>query len=229
MSGWNGGVIGATRTPTILSASGVWLLNLMTNAHRAGIWPRQRDTVAFDAVTTGGASFSHTCGSGRNRKLLVCSWPDASAITYNGVALTRVAQIQQGSGQCSIWELSNPPSGAHTVASTGGGYTIAISYSGVIQSPISVFATNSNGSSNMASVNFSTTVAGCWAVQYTVVNGSVSSWSAGATQVGTFGGVTAAADSDAPITPAGSTTITATLSGNTNWGAVMVALEPGFL
>ncbi|MDP3717083.1 MAG: hypothetical protein Q8T13_04855 [Acidobacteriota bacterium] len=230
MSGWNGGVIGATRTPTILAASGVWAMNLLANAQRAGIWPRQRDVVAFDAVTTGGSSFSHTVGSGNNRKLLVCTWADSSGVTYNGVAMTKVAQVQQGSGMCSIWELTAPPVGTYTVATAGGGgYTIAASYRGVLQSPISLFATNSNVASATAPVTFTTTVDGCWAVQYTVVNGSVTSWSAGATQIATYGGVTAAADTDSPKTPAGSLTITANLSGVTNWGAVMVALEPAFL
>lgn len=65
-------------------------------------------------------TWTHVCGAGVN-KLVVTSHTGnpspATAISYNGVALTKI-KLQQDSGfeSAEIWYLDNPASGSHTVS-----------------------------------------------------------------------------------------------------------------
>lgn len=86
--------------------------------------------IEFDAVSSdsgGGDSltFAHTC-SGSNRLLVVgISISDSNSanrpvtsVTYNGVALTKIASVDTGAGtseRVEMWYLINPASGEHNV------------------------------------------------------------------------------------------------------------------
>ena len=50
MIGFNGGLIGADRTPTLAAASGVWTLDEQIKARRSNVWP----IVAVGVAATGG-------------------------------------------------------------------------------------------------------------------------------------------------------------------------------
>lgn len=124
----------------------------------------------FDAVSslrdgsgTATVSWSHTC-SGSDRALIVSVFFDASltvsTVTYNGVALTRIGGISDGTNKVDQWKLSNPASGANTVAvTTGGGFGIigaAISFTGAHQTTASLTgtqATATGSNSSTISVN----------------------------------------------------------------------------
>ncbi len=120
--------------------------------------------VAFDAATTSGAtSFTHTCGSGTDRLLVVfvAEWlgadtTECTAITYNGVALTKRTHAYN-TGLLSMWYLLNPDTGANTVAITTTSSdepACAITLEGVDQSspfgtPVLDIATNASVSSTV--------------------------------------------------------------------------------
>jgi hypothetical protein len=46
MLGFNGGLMGIRRTPTLGAATGLWLQNEQSVARRAGVWPQKADTVS---------------------------------------------------------------------------------------------------------------------------------------------------------------------------------------
>lgn len=105
--------------------------------------------IAFDAISSGSGSgagpwtFSHTC-SGSDRILWVIygiqAGQAASAITYNGVALTPVHASAGTTPRLSVWYLINPDSGTNTISITPAssvgntGSFVGVSYTGVDQS-----------------------------------------------------------------------------------------------
>lgn len=137
--------------------------------------------IAFDASTLGsGTSFAHTC-TGSKLILLVAvatssyGSGDATTVTYNGVALTKIANAANAtSGYSSLWYLLNPPTGLHTVVVSGGSpeFIIAASYTGIKQSaqPDSYNAGSSYGYPTDFSLSTTVVSPGCWLV-FTVNNG----------------------------------------------------------
>lgn len=116
-------------------------------------------SIAFDAtsvsasVTTSPITWTHTVGAGTNTFLVVGSalfansgFAAATAVTYNGVSMTKIRADQFSVSvsrevELSIWVLKNPTAGANTVsitytASAGlntADYGFAMSYTGVQQ------------------------------------------------------------------------------------------------
>lgn len=81
--------------------------------------------VSIDASTLNqGTSFSHTVGASANLLCVIVhlqggSGQDVTAVSYNGVALTKGSGGHSGYSEgAHIWYLVNPPSGAHTVSVT---------------------------------------------------------------------------------------------------------------
>src|SRR5262245_15152673 len=93
--------------------------------------------IAFDAASTGqlrntsSVSWSHTVGAGSNRLLVVGIGTEdnpgqgdsvVTGVTFNGVALTRVAGAQQQAASAGsenitdLWFMLSPPVGTGTVA-----------------------------------------------------------------------------------------------------------------
>lgn len=89
------------------------------------------DSVASVATkTTSPYTWQHSIGNGSNRLLIVlvavqgATQPTATAVTFNGVAMTKVRSDQGSNGgathlnETSIWFLHNPPIGTYTVSVT---------------------------------------------------------------------------------------------------------------
>jgi hypothetical protein len=122
--------------------------------------------VAFDAAstakgTTGSFTFSHTC-TGSNLILTVgvainaAASATVNAVTYNGVALTKVDSIAN-SISSDLWYLVGPATGAHSIVvalSASGAMTVcnAASYTGVSQSTPLGTKVTASGNSNTPSV-----------------------------------------------------------------------------
>lgn len=136
--------------------------------------------IAFDAagggVTTGGSvtstSWSHTCASGAT--LYVFIYNDditdrVTGVTYNGVAMTRKVIVNAAQQTVYLYFLSNPATGANTLAVTSsaanqlGGKSF--SYTGA--STTQVDSSNSGTSPATGSTfSISTTVvaSNCWVI-----------------------------------------------------------------
>ncbi len=189
-------------------------------------------TIAFDAASGAGdgsnttsRTVSHTCtGSDRALVLGVQSGatPPSDIITgatYNGVSMTLVAKLVTNSSHpVYLFYLSNPASGTHDiVVSASGSQTIlmaAASYTGVNQSG-QPEAFNSLTAQTSASVTVAVTTVtdNAWTVLVagdsagTVGAGTGSTKRAGD---GLAGDLTAVFDSNGPISPAASNSMTAT-------------------
>ena len=110
-------------------------------------------------------SWSHTVGtSGTNRMLIVGVATDAGVdvtnVTYNGVALTPVAEaINSGQVRVEMWRLLSPATGTKTISVTTASLTEiaagATSWFGVDQTTPTGSAANAVGNSTIPSVNAS--------------------------------------------------------------------------
>lgn len=127
--------------------------------------------VAFDTINTfsdtgtaGPHVKSHTC-SGSDRLLVVCiqfyhTASVVSALTYNGVALTKLGSFSDFNYNSEIWYLVAPATGANDVSLTFSGVTFgfaysSISFTGVDQTtPMAGYASNS-GTSTTPTVDVS--------------------------------------------------------------------------
>ncbi len=75
-------------------------------------------------------SWSHTVGTGAYKILLVtCAMhagDNVTAVTFNGISLTKLIEISGNFRRAQIWYLINPPEGTYTVqlTITGGSYNI---------------------------------------------------------------------------------------------------------
>lgn len=90
-------------------------------------------------------SWSHTIGNRSNRILFVAAQSNrgdnstASGVTFNGMAMTKVAEVDSGRVQ-SLWRLANPPIGTYTVEVTwentetfGDGASISVADAAVVE------------------------------------------------------------------------------------------------
>ncbi len=124
-------------------------------------------TVTFDAESSGqGTSttvtISHTC-TGSNLCLTVGVSTDNAAptgVTYNSVAMTKIADQDASAGNASLWQLVGPATGANdivvTVASSDEIVAGGQSFTNVHQTlPISDFATKADGTATLISVDAS--------------------------------------------------------------------------
>jgi hypothetical protein len=82
-------------------------------------------SVAVDSTVTpavNGVSWTHTVGTQTNPYLVVrlskAATTVASAVTYNGVAMTQLASQTAGTNSVELWGLANPSRGANTVSVT---------------------------------------------------------------------------------------------------------------
>lgn len=102
-----------------------------------------------DLGTNGSASMSlsgnYTAGSGANEVLVACTYDqqqsgNTEALTFNGVAMTRVAATVGVTWPTAVWYLLSPSPGTHTLSFTRTGGTadyiemLAADYSGAQQS-----------------------------------------------------------------------------------------------
>ena len=139
--------------------------------------PEAGPGISFDVCSTGTTSsspltFSHTIGGGDNRLLVVgigiegSGTPDVTAVTYNGVALTKANDEISGSSLLAeMWymlDVDLPSTGSYTVSITATGTITninsgACSYTGVKQSAPVATAVDDAGDDDEAS-NISTSI-----------------------------------------------------------------------
>lgn len=199
--------------------------------------------IAVDSKTIGThnqASWSHTC-TGSNLILFVFAenQPNGSpvtGVTYNGVAMTQIGSTLNSGGNsaANLWYLIAPATGTHTVTmSASGGFGgnfegVSASYTGVDQTtPINV-SPNGSGTGTSATTSTTTTVDKCWAVYLVLPKGVDSTASTNSTLIAaSFADHASAYDNSAvaPITPAGSYSMSATLPSAV-WQSVMAVFAP---
>lgn len=198
--------------------------------------------IAFDAVgggTTTGTSltYSHTC-TGSDRILWVIAYDRIAAttgitgITYNGVAMTQTSNGSQqvpGDRAISTWYLVNPASGANNVVISLASSFIAansVSYTGAKQSAQPDAVSKGTDTATTQTTGTLTTVANnCWTVFGVKALGATPAAGSGCTQRASANGMYIF-DSNAPITPAGSTSMVSTGGVSASWGWMMESFSP---
>ncbi len=180
---------------------------------------------AVDGTNNGGITssltFSHTCGSGSDRLLVVVVWGDLSSnadqisgVTYNGVAMTRVDEINVTDGRWNyLYYLLNPSSGANNVVISSGGTHyiggLAGDYTGVAQSgQPDATDTDSSQAGSSATASVTTTADNCWLICAGYMNSALQAGTGATSRVEAAafdnGGLF---DSNGPITPAGAASL----------------------
>jgi hypothetical protein len=98
MLGFNGGLIGARRLPTLTSASGLWFSNEHVVAERAGIWPKSPlEDPYFQNVSL----LLHMDG-GNGSTTLTDSSSNALTVTANGSAQISTTDPKFGTGALTL-------------------------------------------------------------------------------------------------------------------------------
>lgn len=194
--------------------------------------------IAFDSSAKNSgitsASFSHTC-TGANLVLFVAARTQSNlgsitGVTYNGVALTLINTSTSAgdNNQVSLWYLMAPATGTNTVivsASAGVSATdgVSSSYTGVNQTSIpNASNINSTTSGSPLSTSVTTTVDGCWTILAAACDSSGLAASTGSTLRNIQSTRTGLFDSNAPITPSGSSTMSVTFTSS-NCATVMAS------
>ena len=202
--------------------------------------------IAFDAASnpsfkgSSGTSYTrtHTC-SGSDRILFVTAYafnspaPVVSGVTYNGVAMTKVAAVnKQTNDEMSLWYLINPATGSNNVVMTTSSAasnmgSCCASYTGASQSG-GIDSSNSGTANPNTTLTVSTTTIAdnCWVV------GTASTGSATLTLSTGFGATRATlaaykcGDSNAVKSPAGSYSMTVTGSSSDSLGLIVASFAP---
>lgn len=185
-----------------------------------------------------GTSFtaSYTVGSGSNRLLVVgvvgdLTLDDVTGVTYNSVAMTQVGKVQTPTGGrwTYLYYLLNPASGSNNVVvSAGSSHFLGVGaadYTGV--NSLNASVTNTASSSTTVTGTLTTSINNAWlmaAVGYT--SGALSSSTPGSVRYDMDFNVGGYIDSNSAITPAGSTSITATQSLISNLCIIVGAFAP---
>ena len=203
--------------------------------------------ITFDAASSAkvssssSLSWSHTC-SGSERLLVVgtnsgdLSPGDrpVSSITYNSVNLTKVRSDDSGNGRSEIWYLVNPASGVNTIQVNYAGTNVnvqagAVSLNGVDQSSPLDAHNGATGSSSSPSVSVTTIADNAWVLDallvdnsptITVGSGQTQRWSQNNTNSRGRG------STEGPKTPAGSVTMSWSLSSSRSWRISAAAFAP---
>ncbi len=201
--------------------------------------------IAFDNAVDGGftvagtsLTYSFTATTTANRILIVSTVGTTGAndlisgITYNSVALTKVATIMPSGGRwLGTWYLLNPSSGANNVVVTASSTDVivsqATSYAGVKQSANpDVSTTTSVGSGTSLTSTLTTLADNAWTVLVGSENDGQIAAGTGTTFRVSSNASFGTLDSNAPITPAGSTSLQATWSLSASGAGIMVSLAP---
>jgi hypothetical protein len=199
--------------------------------------------IEFDAFTANAqepgtsATFSHTCGTGNNRLLLVGVWINEasasimSSVTYGGVTMTSLKRsVITSTWSQYFYYLLAPATGANNVVVTWNGsskyvYTRVCSYVGVAQTGFpDVDATASGTGTSIVATGTTTKdnvwIAGMWG------NASYTNGTPTAPIVARSAAEFQYFDSNSPITPAGSKSVTYTVTGSQNSDLYWVAFAP---
>lgn len=195
-------------------------------------------TQKVESGSVSSTTFSHTVGTGSARYLVVGTVfrggtnRIATAVTYNGVAMTKIGSDQTNAGACNsnIWGLANPASGTNDVVVTysGSGNTmqvVASSYTGVNQTSAVDTNNGTTGSGTTFSPTVTTTADNCWVILNAGSDAKSAAISGLGTTRQTVTTIQVFGDSNGPITPAGAATFTVTQTSGA-WSYEIVALIP---
>jgi len=211
------------------------------------ILPPKHHSIGYDNTSNSGAigavssySFSHTCGAQAN--LLVfgdghnaSSSRDVTSVTYDGSSLLKIrGDGSVGTGLwTSVWYLLSPTVGSSKTVSVNYNGTISsgaggvVSYSGAkaYSQPDANNGTWSNSGGN-PTINVTTVADNSW-VFSVAIGGAFGTMTPADTQRWKFTDsdsyVTGGSDTNGPVTPAGSKTMTWTVSGGGNWWTISSA------
>lgn len=225
---------------------GVWSKALSTteisDLYNSGNGQTMNPPIEFDSVTASGdqsttaATWNHVCGAGANRRLYVGVSGDTTdkitTATYGGVSMTQIAKLAASGNRYEyLYRLDNPATGSNAVVVNASSTTlirgVSVSYVGVKQSGTDDASTTNTATSATSLTTSLTTVAdNCWTVLFGQ-NASSSTLTAGAgstlrgpvTDWGYF-------DSNAPITPAGSTSMAFSYTTAQNVSSIMASFAP---
>lgn len=193
------------------------------------------DSGGFSSSATVNYSFTIT---GTN-PLIVCttfgsdSSDSITSVTYNGVNLNKIASIRTPVNErfSTLWYLLNPATGSHTVSvngDTNGQASECVSYTGVLQSGQPDNSTT-NTATAASSVTTSLTPAanGTWIVLgLRANNGSDPSAGAGATVVQHNSAGIGLFDTNGPVSPPASYSMTINGAALSGYGVVMASFSP---
>jgi len=198
--------------------------------------------IAYQSKSNGGSvnpdtslTWAHTC-AGLNRILFVLTrggggeGDKISGVTYDSVSMTKIGSAQKPTENSllSLWYLIAPSTGANNVVVTlASGYMLGLSssYTGVKQSSQpDNSTTNTAGSGTSITTSLTPVADNCWTVLVARGQGDVSA-GAGTTERAQGGGDNVLFDSNAAITPPGSTSLIATGNEGT-WATVMASFSP---
>lgn len=199
--------------------------------------------IAVAGTTTNG---NITVAATSNRYLFVVTGSYTTAITFDGVSLTKLNQNVQtyNAGfsfvpNVSVWGLQNPSTGTKTLAVTASGTSDPISaavYNGVDPVQAEAYTTNQTNGNSVATQTdtISTLTNNAWIATFIKGVGNVGrTFTAGAgttarSQTSTGGGDTVGIlDSNAAKTPAGSYSLVTNWSSNVGWlSSVMYSIKP---
>jgi hypothetical protein len=193
--------------------------------------------IAFDSSASGAGTstsplvFSHTC-TGSNLILFVSiGWGanSVTAVTYNGVALTKIAgQAQTGVSGTDLYYLINPATGANNVSisfSSSGLQAVSASYTGAKQSgqPDSFNVGNTTGATSLT-VATTVVAANCWLVGGFAASAGTIAAGTGTTQRQSIAGPSFIGDSNGTVAT-GSQSLQATDS-SVNWAGIVASIAP---
>lgn len=203
--------------------------------------------ISFDSANTtfktvsgsSSDSLAHTC-TGSNRYLLVAMLdyvPNVTGVTYAGVSMTEIDNgAVSGDVTIRVFGLANPASGSNNITVTASGSATFV-YGGVSYAGVSQVTTPDNKTKSLLtsqSSPFTTTLStvadNCWTMLF--VRNPTANITAGtgstfrASDAGIDGRTIGFYDSNASITPAGSTSMGVTFSGSSTIGTIMVSIAP---
>ncbi len=191
--------------------------------------------IEFDSTSTSSANsstltYSHTC-TGLNRILFVgtlgATTDLVTGITYNGIEMTLIGKVQTPSDRWQyLYYLINPATGANNIVISSSGadalVSCSTSYTGAEQfGQPDASTTNTASSATSITGTITTLVDNCWTVAWLHNDQGVFTSGAGTT-IRNHDNSRAIADSNGPITPAGSTSLSGTWSG-ANGGSIIIA------
>ncbi len=204
--------------------------------------------ISFDNATTCNdvgvlvtqATCTHTVTStGYNRAVFVgfrtSTANVVSSVTFGGSSMTLVASSTEPYTNSGVYLYYQFPSGTgaqNAVVNLSSAVIVdmtVVSYTGVAQVPPEVMAASSGGPFATYSQSLTTSTDGDWTIMIEANNGSIGTLSA---VTGTRRGLNFPTDagmlldSNGPVFPAGSTSLSANMSGNSAyWGSVMAAIR----
>lgn len=202
-------------------------------------------TIAYVGATDGGnnggsgttRTFSVTVSSGTNRILLVgivgdvvAGADDISSVTYAGNAMTFINKTSDGNRRQYLYYILNPTTSTNNVVVTAASshwlMAGAIEYTGVQGIDVNV-AENATGVSTKTTT-VTTTTNNNWNVIFAQSQGYTANAGSGSTKRTpvAVNGYWTWFDSGAAITPAGSYSMTTSLSTGANIGHCLVSLKP---